>query len=185
LLVAAGALARISFRELPNFAPIAAMALFAGYFFRSQLVALLVPLTAMTLSDTVIGGYEWQMMIVVYGMLALPVAFRAVLRKYLRIEQGRVSQSLAAVLGLLCCSVASSLLFFLATNFAWWPWTAMYEHNLAGLLHCYQQGIPFFRYTLAGDLFFAVALFGTYTLAVNLGWIAGLRRIELMPQTAA
>jgi hypothetical protein len=50
----------------------------------------------------------------------------------------------------------------------------MYEHSLAGLLHCYAQGLPFFRYTLMGDLFFAVVLFGGYALAVNVGWIAAL-----------
>ena len=174
LLVAAGATARIYFRSLPNFAPIAALALFAGYFFRSHLVAMLAPLTAMTASDTVLGGYEWQMMLVVYGMLTLPVAFRTVLRKHLRIERGHVSRNLSAVGGLLGCSLASSVLFFLATNFAWWPWTEMYEHSFAGLMHCYAQGLPFFRYTLMGDLFFAVVLFGGYALAVNLGWIAAL-----------
>ena len=40
-LVGAGALSRIYFRELPNFAPIAALALFSGYYFRSAKVAVL------------------------------------------------------------------------------------------------------------------------------------------------
>src|SRR5436190_15173390 len=87
-LVAAGAMSRIYFRELPNFAPIAAMALFAGYFFRTARVAVLVPLLAMSLSDLVIGGYQWQMMVIVYGSLTLPVALGPLLRKYLAIEPG-------------------------------------------------------------------------------------------------
>ena len=169
-LIAAGALSRICYRELPNFAPIAAMALFSGYFFRSAKVALLVPLLAMLLSDLVIGGYEWQMMMVVYGALSLPVALRGLLRHYLRIERGSLSSTAAALGGLITCSLGSSLFFFLATNFAWWPWSTMYDHDLAGLIQSYQQGIPFFRNTLAGDLFFGSVLFGSYAAAINLGW---------------
>lgn len=176
-LVAAGAAARIVFRELPNFAPIAAMALFAGYFFRSSALALAVPLAAMLVSDAVIGGYEWQMMVVVYVMLALPVAFRSPLRRWLRIEPGRPGRVVAAILGLLGCSLASSVLFFLATNFAWWPWTDMYEHNLAGLVRCYVNGLPFFRHTLLGDMVFATALFGGHAMAIQFRWIA-LPRLE-------
>jgi hypothetical protein len=41
----------------------------------------------------------------------------------------------------------------------------MYEHTWAGLIQCYAMAIPFFRYTLCGDLFFAVTLFGSYAVA--------------------
>ena len=175
-LVAAGALSRICFRELPNFAPIAAMALFSGYFFRSAKVAVLVPLLTMGLSDLFIGGYEWQMMAIVYGALTLPVAFRVRLRKYLAIERGSTSSAAVGLGGLLTCSLASSLFFFLATNFAWWPWS-MYERDWNGLLLCYQQGLPFFRYTLAGDLFFGTVLFGSYAAAINLGWASSIKPV--------
>jgi hypothetical protein len=46
----------------------------------------------------------------------------------------------------------------------------MYDHTAAGLLQCYAAALPFFRYTLAGDMFFAVVLFGGYTWA----WSAGM-----------
>ncbi|MDX1947080.1 MAG: DUF6580 family putative transport protein [Pirellulaceae bacterium] len=169
-LVLAGAGARVFYRELPNFAPIAAISLFAGYYFRSAVLAVLTPLLAMLASDLFIGGYEWQMMLVVYGMLVLPVAFRGPLRRWLRFEKGRPAKVVAALGGLLACSLLSSLLFFLATNFAWWPWSTMYEHNWAGLLRCYENGLPFFRHTLAGDLFFGTMLFGGYAWAVAWGW---------------
>lgn len=177
-LVAAGALSRICFRELPNFAPIAALALFSGYYFRSAKVAVLVPLLAMSLSDLFLGGYEWQMMTIVYGALTLPVAFRGLLRKYLAIERGSASSAAIGLGGLLTCSLASSLFFFLATNFAWWPWS-MYQRNWEGLLLCYQQGIPFFRHTLAGDLFFGTVLFGSYAAALNLGWAKSVKPAAL------
>jgi hypothetical protein len=169
-LVAAGALSRIWFHELPNFAPIAAMALFAGYYFRSAKVAVLVPLLAMSLSDLVIGSYDWQVMAVVYAALALPVAFRGLLRKHLAIERGSARSATIGLSGLVTCSLASSLFFFLATNFACWFFGNMYERNGQGLILCYLQGIPFFRFTLAGDLFFGALLFGSYAAALNFGW---------------
>ena len=178
-LVGAGALSRIYFRELPNFAPIAALALFSGYYFRSAKVAVLVPLLAMSLSDLVIGGYDWQIMAIVYGALALPVAFRGLLRKYLAIERGSAYSAAIGLGGLLTCSLVSSLFFFLATNFAcWWP-GSMYEQNWQGLLLCYLQGIPFFGNTLAGDLFFGTVLFGSYAAAINLGWAKNVKPVAL------
>ena len=46
----------------------------------------------------------------------------------------------------------------------------MYEHNWAGLMRCYENGLPFFRHTLLGDMTFGAILFGGYAWAVNLGW---------------
>lgn len=171
-LIALGAGVRIVLGpHFPNFAPVAAISLFAGYFFRRTWLAFLAPWATMLLSDAVLGGYEWQMMLVVYGMLTLPIAFSWLLRRVLKIEPGQRATSIAgSVLALIGCSLVSSVLFFLATNFAWLPWSTMYSHDLAGLIRCYEQGLPFFRSTLCGDLFFACSLFGSYAFAVALGW---------------
>jgi hypothetical protein len=167
LLVLVGAQARIWLQDLPNFAPVAALALFAGYFFRSSILAICLPLSVMVLSDLSIGGYDWRMMALVYGMLAFPVAFRSVLRRHLNLDQGGLQSATLAVGGLVGCSLAASLLFFLTTNFGSWLWFNMYEHTTAGLVQCYAMAIPFFRYTLCGDLFFAVVLFGGYAVAAQ------------------
>jgi len=46
----------------------------------------------------------------------------------------------------------ASLAFYLLSNFGvWWYW---YPHTLFGLLTCYVLGVPFYRNTLLGDLFF-------------------------------
>ena len=45
-LVATCASLRVALRDVPNFAPVAAVALFAGYFFRSAVLALCVPLSS-------------------------------------------------------------------------------------------------------------------------------------------
>ncbi len=163
-LVLAGSLVRVLLSDLPNFAPVAAMALFAGYFFRSRAVALLVPLTVMGISDFFIGSYDWHMMAIVYGALLLPVFARGLLRRWFSLEG---QTPLTASAGLVTSSFAASITFFAISNFGAWLWYGTYEHTVAGIVHCYVQAIPFFRYTLAGDLCFAVALFGGYAIAMS------------------
>lgn len=166
VLVGSGVALRLACHDIPNFAPVAALALFAGYFFRSSLLALLVPLSVMAISDRFVGGYHWGMMAIVYGMLALPVAFRGWLRRAFDLHTTRPALPL---LGLFGCGLMSSLLFFVVTNFGVWCLFGTYDRSLAGLASCYVAAIPFFRYTLCGDLFFTIVLFGSY--AAVLSWI--------------
>src|SRR6476620_9201713 len=56
----------------PNVTPIAASAVFAGMVLRSRALALAVPISALSLSDLVVGSYDWRIMGVVYAALALP-----------------------------------------------------------------------------------------------------------------
>lgn len=173
LLVALGAGVRVYFHffhHWPNFAPVAALSLFAGYYFRSWLVALAAPLVVMSTSDWFIGGYDPLLMGLIYATLACPVLLRGVIRNRLRVEHDKLASSLAAAAGLITCALGSSLLFFVVSNFGWWAASDMYEHSLAGLWRNYVQALPFFRNTLFGDLFFSLFLFGGYALAVNLGW---------------
>jgi hypothetical protein len=76
--------------------------------------------------------------------------------------RGRVSG--ARVLGY---SLAGSVLFFLATNFAVWltaePLTGHGACSI-GLMSCYVAGIPFFQWTVLGTLFYSALLFGGFAL---------------------
>ena len=168
-LVAAGAGLRLGLQDLPNFAPVAALALFAGYALRNRTLAFAVPLAVMAISDWVIGGYQWHMMLLVYAMLALPVLMGPWLRRLFSFvgRPGRTAWIPAA--GLVGCSLLSSILFFLVTNFGVWLSFDLYQPTWAGLLECYAAAIPFFRYTLAGDMTFAFVLFGGYALAMAFG----------------
>jgi hypothetical protein len=59
-------------------------------------------------------------------------------------------------------ALASSVSFFLISNFAVWAsWPQMYPHTFSGLLMSYAAGLPFFRGTVESDLFFSIAFFGT------------------------
>jgi hypothetical protein len=57
-------------------------------------------------------------------------------------------------------SLASSVSFFVISNFAVWAWWNMYPKTFAGLLACYDAGLPFFRRGIEGDLMFTALMFG-------------------------
>ena len=134
----------------PNFAPIAAMALFGGAYFSKKWAAFIVPITAMFITDLILGFHEtmWAVylsfvLIVVIGMLML--------------KEKKVSNVFFA-------SVISSVSFFVITNFGIWLSTPYYEKTGAGLAMCYTAAIPFFHQTLLGDLFFVAILFGLFEI---------------------
>jgi hypothetical protein len=59
-------------------------------------------------------------------------------------------------------ALASSVSFFLISNFAVWAaWPQMYARDFSGLISSYAAGLPFFRGTVESDLFFSLAMFGT------------------------
>jgi hypothetical protein len=133
-------------------------------------MAMGVPLAIMAITDLKIGGYAWYQMAVVYAMLAVPVLLRGPLRRAMSLDGATWKGSLLSLGGLLGCSLASSVLFYLATNAVCLGW---YEPTVAGVIRCYVQGLPFFKYTLAGDMFFGLATFGTYAAVLQL---AGARK---------
>ena len=170
-LVSLGALTRIYFHQVhafPNFSPVAAMSLFAGYFFSRRGLATAVAPCVMVASDSVIGGYVWQMMLVVYAMLTLPSALGMFMQNRLVMKPGKARMNWASGASLLACSLSSSILFFAVTNLVWWPWSNLYEKSLAGLFESYERALPFFKYTLAGDVVFGLLLFGIYGLLVQI-----------------
>lgn len=144
----------------PNVAPIGAMALFGGACFASKRAAFLVPLLAMLASDLAIGWLSGdpsmglhRLIPVVYGSFALIacVGFRLRTRR-------RAAPIAAAAL-------ASSLLFFVLTNFGVWALGSWYTKTWAGLAACYVAAVPFFRNTLLGDALYTTLLFGGLALA--------------------
>lgn len=135
----------------PNFAPIAAMALFGGAYFSKKWAAFLVPIAAMFITDLIIGFHET--MWAVYLSFALIVVLGMIMLKEKKVGN------------IFFASVTSSVSFFIITNFGIWISTGYYEKTGAGLAACYTAAIPFFHQTLFSDLFFVGILFGAYHLA--------------------
>ncbi len=135
--------------HLPNFAPIAAIALF-GAIYLPKKWALTLPLLAMLASDIFIGFYTWQIMLSVYLSFALVVGIGLLVKK---------NKKFHTVLG---GTLLGSVIFFLITNAAVWGFGTMYAHNFSGLIQSYYMAIPFFRNSLLGDLFYTTVLVGGY-----------------------
>ena len=94
--------------------------------------------------------------------MTLPVWFgRLAARRAVAVDQpwrsGRCLRSLPATL------------FFIVSNFAVWAFQSDYEKSLAGLVQCYWAAVPFYRWMLAGDIFY---------LGVLLGCLDDCRRAE-------
>lgn len=134
----------------PNFSPIAAMALFGGAYMPKRALAFVAPFAALLLSDAVLGFYAG--MNFVYFSFALTVLI------------GWAIASRKTPLTIGAAALASSVLFFVVTNFGMWLFSGFYPLTGEGLVTCYVAAIPFFQNTLVGDLFFAALLFGGFTL---------------------
>ena len=144
-----------------NFSPILALSLFGGALYASRRLVYLVPLATYLLGDigiwAVTGRADWALypgQPVVYLAVAL-VATCGFLNRGKR-SWGRLAGSgLLAAVG-----------FFIVTNFAVWAsgGGVRYPMNLAGLIDCYVQAIPFFRNSLVSMAVFLPLLFSPVAL---------------------
>jgi hypothetical protein len=147
----------------PNVTPLAAVALFGGATIERRWPAFLVPLAALLLSDlllqgTYLAGWQpnwgfYQGQWVVYACFVLTASLGFLIRRRRN------------ALTVLTATLAGSLIFFLATNFASWASGMMYPRTAPGLLLCYEMALPFFRYSLVGDIAYSAILFGGMALA--------------------
>lgn len=135
----------------PNFAPVAAIGLFAGAH-TSRRMGWAVPFAALLASDALLGFYH------PVGMLWNYLAFAACLL----LGSGWLARKRDA-LRLGGAVLTSSLAFFALSNFGMWA-SGYYPQTWAGLVECYVAALPFFRNTLASDVIYSAALFGGYAL---------------------
>lgn len=143
----------------PNFAPVAAAALFGGAYLPKRL-SVVVPLAVMVLSDAVIGFHN--LVLFTWGSMALSSLLGWWIRRQVSLRR------------VLAATLAASAQFFLITNFGVWA-VGAYARDFSGLVASYLAGLPFLRNTVAGDLFYTAALFGAYALARRFMVVRALR----------
>lgn len=121
----------------PNFAPVTALALFSGVYFNNKTLSIGVPLIAMILSDLYLGFYSISLWVYIsfiavsiFGIFYKKIKFKSIF--------------------------ISSLIFFIISNFG--VWVLGYPKTFDGFLLCYSLAIPFFGYSLIGDLFYSLVL---------------------------
>ena len=170
-LIAVAAIYRVVPGRPYGFAPQIAMALFAGAIVKDKKMAFALPVLSMFLSDALFellyqagvspmwGFYEGQF--TNYILFASLTVIGFFIRK---INVGYV----------VAASLAGPTVYFLISNFMVWISGGGYQRpkTLDGLMMCFADGLPFYKNSIAGTLFFAALFFGGYYL---------LRRYFLKP----
>ena len=129
--------------HLPNFTPVTSLALFSGLMLKRKWLSISIPLVAMMLSDLVLGFSSIS--IWVYLGFVLVTIIGWFLNK----------MNIKSIL-------LSSLIFFIISNFG--VWMLDYSHTFEGLIMCYTLAIPFFGYSIMGDLFWGLTFKYSYKL---------------------
>ena len=134
----------------PNFTPILGMAVFSGAIISKRIIAYLIPLSAMLLSDLYLGFHS--SMPIIYFSLAVCVLIGTFIESRVSIINSLLSISLGV------------LVFFLITNLAVWYGSGMYEHSISGLMTCYFMGLPFVQNTFISSILYGMGAFLIYDL---------------------
>lgn len=149
----------IGFRFLPQtlgFTPVTASLLFFGA--RGSKRQMWIPVVLLIASDIVLNTTRYHYPItgdqyVTFAWYAAIVWLGTTLRKN------------AGPARVILTALASSVSFFLISNFVVWATGTMYPKTLEGLETCFVAALPFFRRGLEGDLLFTCVMFGIPALA--------------------
>jgi hypothetical protein len=133
----------------PNFSPLASVILFGSVYIKNKKY-LVLPFVALFISDIFLGFYGWQIMLSVYGSLALIMLIGQVVAKHKN------------VMNIISSSLLAGIIFFVITNFSVWYFGNWYTADLSGLITSYTVAIPFFRNTIMSNLVYSGILFGVY-----------------------
>lgn len=139
-----------------HFTPLAASLLFFGA--RGSRRQMWIPLVLLAATDVVLTKFIYAY-VLSWDHLVTWAWYAAILLL------GTTLREKSGIVRVIGAALASSISFFLISNFAVWAaWPEMYPRTLNGLMMSYTAALPFFRGTLESDLFFSVAMFGTPVL---------------------
>ena len=167
ILILACALYRVWDSRPMGFAPQIAMALFAGSVSRDKRFAFLFPVLSLFISDllyqflysqglsTIKGFYsgQWQNYLLIASITIIGFF----------INKNKIGQIFVG-------SLAGAVYFFLVSNFMVWVgggWdinNQPYPRSFSGLMLCYSEALPFFKWSLLSTLLFNGVFFGSFYL---------------------
>jgi LPXTG-motif cell wall-anchored protein len=143
------------FVQIPNLEIITSLSLIAGVML-GGIFTFLIPLSIIAISDIYFGNT--MVLIFTWSAFVIIGIFGWLLRRRKKFNYRFIGE----ITGI---GIASSLFFYLYTNFGWWLITDIYPHTWQGLSQCYLMGLPFLKNNLLGNLFFAPTFFGIYFFA--------------------
>ena len=167
ILILACALYRVWDSRPMGFAPQIAMALFAGSVSKDKRFAFLFPVLSLFISDllyqflysqglsTIKGFYsgQWQNYLLIASITVIGFF----------INKNRISQIFIG-------SLAGAIYFFLISNLLVWiggGWdinNQPYPRSFSGLMLCYSEALPFFKWSVLSTLLFNGIFFGSFYL---------------------
>lgn len=150
-----------------GFAPQIAMALFAGSVIRDKRFAFLLPVLSLLISDAL---YQF---LYVQGLTTIKGFYSGQWQNYLLIasitiigffiNKDKVGQIFIG-------SLAGAVYYFLVSNFMVWMGGGLdinnqpYPRSFDGLMLCFTEALPFFKWSLLSTLIFNGIFFGCYYL---------------------
>ena len=165
VLIVAAALYRIWDTRPMGFAPQIAMALFAGAVSKDKRLAFLFPIVSLFISDLLYQVLYLQGLSTIKGFYSGQIANYILIASItiigIFINKNKISH---IFLG----SIAGAVYFFLVSNFMVWIGGGLdinnlpYERSINGLLLCYTEALPFFKWSLLSTLLFNGVFFGSY-----------------------
>jgi uncharacterized protein DUF6580 len=167
ILILACALYRVWDSRPMGFAPQIAMALFAGSISKDKRFAFLFPILSLFISDllyqflytqglTTIKGFysgQWQNYLLIASITIIGFF----------INKAKIGQIFIG-------SLAGAVYFFLVSNFMVWiggGWdinNQPYARSFDGLMLCFSEALPFFKWSVLSTLLFNGIFFGSYYL---------------------
>ena len=167
ILILACALYRVWDSRPMGFAPQIAMALFAGSISGDKRFAFLFPVLSLFISDllyqflysqglsTIKGFYsgQWQNYLLIASITIIGFF----------INKNKIGQIFIG-------SIAGAVYFFLISNFMVWiggGWdinNQPYPRSFSGLMLCYSEALPFFKWSVLSTLLFNGVFFGSFYL---------------------
>ena len=135
-----------------NFSPMLAVGIFSGFYFRQFYLGLFIVIFSMFIGDLFLGFHST--MFFTYISLTVAVLIGLYVKHFKFTE-------------ILFSGLASSVCFFIITNFGAWLTLEMYTKNFAGLLQSYVMAIPFFHNTLISTFLYLTLLKLIFNFVIN------------------
>jgi len=167
ILVLACALYRVWDSRPMGFAPQIAMALFAGSVSKDKRFAFLFPILSLFVSDLLYQFLYSQGLTTIKGFYSGQVSNYLVIASVtvigFFINKNKIGQIFIG-------SLVGAIYFFLASNFTVWVGGGLdinnqpYPRSLSGLLLCYTEALPFFKWSVISTLVFNAIFFGSFYL---------------------
>lgn len=151
--------------HLPNFTPLAAIALFGGAYLLNKKMAYFFTFAALLVSDVLVNSLLYNDNNFL-NYLAQPYVWAVYFSFGLTVFMGTSIQNNINIKNIGFFSISSSLLFWLITNFACWPNNPLYTQDASGLINCYVAALPYLG-NVVGDLFYNTILFGSVYMATK------------------